>query len=882
MKFKVDKAVFEKFPDLYFFIPVIHGFNNNIGDLEVKTRIANMLFDGMGDLKSRFDTRDELMGDGNTQAFLELFKNFGANNRTFPSHVAMAMRVVEGENIPSINPVVDTYNSLSLKYFTPFGGEDLGEVYGDLALKLAEGNEMYIGIGSENNKPPKKGELIWIDDLDVTCRALNWRQCNRTKITRDSKVGYFIMDGVREEDKQNIENATKDLVEKITEMFGGVTMVLYLDKDNTEAEYDFQTKQVTEELKLENVEMLKVEGLQKVDGEQKMEKVGTEQKVYVFPTNSVALKIQEMLSEAVREKFNIELNPNEIHLETPADESRGDYASNIALNLAKQLGKNPREIASELASLVIPDLLVLRSETKNGVRDLKKEQDLDSRSESGMTNMICETEVAGPGFLNFKIDKKTLKQNIKRLAKNEKVEILGKDKTKRIMVEMGDPNTHKMPHIGHLFSYIAGGSLADILEACGHEIFRVYYGGDVGMHVAKALYGWIEQDRPRSEDQYERVKILQNAYQLGSKLYEEEEHKTKINEINKAIYDPNSDIQNDWKETRQWSLDYYLQFEKMLGINIDKHYPESMVWQEGLRIVKENIGKIFEESEGAVIFPGEKYGLHNRVFITKMGTPTYEAKDMGLCLIKKQDYDYDLTIIPTATEQDEYFKVVIEAINNALPEIRNKVMHIGFGMVNLKSGKMSSRTGNILSAPELVDIVIEKIKEKVDEREDISEAEKAEIAKVVGLAAIKYSFLKIGLSKNRSFDLEESISAEGDSAPYILYSYVRARSILKDQELNLDTNLDTKLESIEEQSLIRILSKYEETLLNASLNYAPNVICSYLYNLAQRFNNFYSKQSILNVELEDIKQGRLILTQATANVLQNGLKLLGIETVERM
>ncbi|MBP9758151.1 arginine--tRNA ligase [Candidatus Dojkabacteria bacterium] len=872
MKFKVDKAVFEKFPNLYFFIPVINGFNNNIDDLEIKTRIANMLFDGMGDLKSRFDTNEELMADANTQAFLELFKNFGANNRTFPSHVAMAMRVVEGANIPAINPVVDTYNSLSLKYFTPFGGEDLGEVYGDLVLKLAEGNETYIGIGSTENKSPKPGELIWIDDLDVTCRALNWRQCNRTKITPNSKVGYFIMDGVREEDKQNIENAAKDLVEKITEMLGGVTMVLYLDKDNNEVEYDFQTKQITEEQKLEKVELVgRFEPkahpplAEKVEREQKMEKVGTEQKVYIFPVNSVASKIQEKLSEAVREKYGIELNPNEIHLETPADESRGDYASNIALNLTKQLGRNPREIASELAKC---EMQSAKGEAQS--------------ANSEVLSAICEVEVAGAGFLNFKINKEILKQNVKRLAKNEKVEILGKDKIKRIMVEMGDPNTHKMPHIGHLFSYIAGGSLADILEACGHEIFRVYYGGDVGMHVAKALYGWINQDRPRSEDQYERVKILQAAYQLGSKLYEEEEHRVKINEINKAIYDPNSIIQDDWKETRQWSLDYYLQFEKMLGINIDKHYPESMVWQEGLRIVKENIGKVFEESEGAVIFPGERYGLHSRVFITKMGTPTYEAKDMGLCLIKKQDYDYDLTIIPTATEQDEYFKVVIEAINQALPEIRNKVMHIGFGMVNLKSGKMSSRTGNILSAPELVNIVIEKIQEKVNEREDIGEEEKGEIAKVVGLAAIKYSFLKIGLSKNRSFDLEESVSAEGDSAPYILYSYVRAKSILKDQELNLEADLDTKLESIEEQSLIRILSKYEETLLNSSLNYAPNVICSYLYNLAQRFNNFYSKQPILNVESEEVRQSRLILTQATAIALQNGLKLLGIETVQRM
>lgn len=566
-------------------------------------------------------------------------------------------------------------------------------------------------------------------------------------------------------------------------------------------------------------------------------------KSYIFPKSSVAYKIQVSLAEALKSKFGLEKKPEEIHLENPKDETHGDYASNVAMMLAKDLGKNPREIAEEL-------------------------------TKCEMQNAQCE--VAGPGFLNFKVNKSLW---FEALDKKEEGDIV--EEKKKIMVEMGDPNTHKLPHIGHLFSYVAGSSIANILEAMGHSIFRVYYGGDVGMHVAKALYGWIQKGKPKPEDMMERVKLLQECYQLGSALYEEEEHKPHIQQINKDIYNPDSQIQNDWKLTRQWSLDYYEKFENMLGINLDKHYIESMVWEEGSKIVKENIGKVFEESERAIIFPGEKYGLHNRVFITQAGTPTYEAKDMGLCRIKKRDFDFDLTVIPTANEQNDYFKVLIEAINLAMPELKDKVKHIGFGMVSLSTGKMSSRSGKILSAPELVDTVIANIYERIKDREDLGEEEKRDISYKVGIGAIKYSFLKIGLTKNRAFDIEESVSAEGDSAPYIMYSYARANSVLRSAQSEMRITQNIQL-SEDERSLLVHLGKFEETVLSAGTNFAPNVVANYLYNLAQKFNNFYNKHQILKAESEEIKQVRLMLTLATAQTLNKGLKLLGIDTVEKM
>ncbi len=580
---------------------------------------------------------------------------------------------------------------------------------------------------------------------------------------------------------------------------------------------------------------------------------------------NTVLNIKQQLEAAIAQacgELGFDLNGVNAAIDRPADASHGDWASNAAMVLAGKLGRNPRQLAEQLV------------------------EKLQAQGDSTLGINLESVSVAGPGFINFKLKPAYYQDFLTSFASGPA--FTSSEQSRRIMVECGDPNTHKMPHIGHLYSYIIGNSISRIMEFTGNEVCLVNYQGDVGPHVAKCIYGWIQKGRPDPKDAYERVKLLQQCYQEGARLYEDDEAaKEEISKINKAIYDPSSDIQADWQATRQWSLDYYLIFEKELGIDQKFHYLESQIWQKGMELVKANTRSeanpdgVFVESDGAIIFPGEDYGLHTRVFITRAATPTYECKEFGLNTRKMEDWPYDLTIIPTGGEQIGYFKVVIKAIEEAIPELKGKIQHIGFGMVNLSTGKMSSRTGQILSAPDLIDLVKSRVAEVVADREGLSEDLKVEITRKVALAAIKYAFLKGNVMQNMTFDLEESVSFEGNSGPYLLYTYARIQSLLKEGEsVDATANVGV-LDAASELAVLKQLESFRENVIAAKEKLAPHIISTYLYELAQEYNSFY-KQLKINSAPDAQKNARRLLSQQVGRILHTGLALLGIETVEKM
>ncbi len=540
---------------------------------------------------------------------------------------------------------------------------------------------------------------------------------------------------------------------------------------------------------------------------------------------------------------------SQVDLEASENDAFGDYSTNIALK-----GKNPRKKAEEIAA--------------------KLRKDKQSKK------LFERLEVAGPGFINFWLKEEVLVENVREILKNkEKYGKIDTFKGRRVMFEYGQPNTHKLPHIGHLFSYTYGEAMTRLLEATGWEVRRANYQGDVGLHVAKCLWAYLEQkpEIPRSLGQ--KAALLQKMYQEGSKAYEEsEEAKRKIQLINKKIYQKDPEILSLWEVTRDWSLTYYKKFEERLGITYDRYYYESEVQEKGKEKVLQNTPKVFKVSQGAHIFEGSKFGLHDRVFVTGEGNPTYEAKDLYLEELKFKEWPMDLLVITTANEQTEYFKVIFKALEAISPEMKGKLKHVGFGMVNLKGGKMSSRTGEIVGAVELVDTVVSRVRAITVKNKNLKGKSIDKVSEAVGLGAVKYSFLKNNPLQDTRFDLEESIAAEGNSGPYLQYTVARTNSVLS--KLKAESGgLKAKSLNPEELSLLRALMRFPEELEKAADAYSPNLLCNYLYNLAQRFNAFYNLHRIVDSESPEF---RLKLTQAVGITLKNGLKLLGIDTPERM
>jgi arginyl-tRNA synthetase len=595
----------------------------------------------------------------------------------------------------------------------------------------------------------------------------------------------------------------------------------------------------------------------------------------------MSIVVKAQIKDAIFEVIGV----SEVALETPENADFGDYSTNVAMQLFSDIksgkaesgvpekylhAKSPRE----LAEMIVFSL--------KGDKELKK--------------LVDRVEIAGPGFINFFLTRFNLVNELEKvLGKGRVYGTSAVLKGKRVMVEFGQPNTHKLPHIGHLFSYIYGESIARLLKSQSAEVFRANYQGDVGPHVAKCLWAYLEEKPDVPDSLIGKATLLQEMYVIGSTAYGADENsKKEIDEINRKIYAFDESIQPIWEETRQWSIDYYKQFEERLGIAYDRYFYESEVFKEGLNIVQGNVGKVFKESEGAVIFEGSKYGLHDRVFVTSQGTPTYEAKDMYLQTLKMKEWPCDLLIITTAHEQNEYFNVIFKALELLNPDFKNKLVHIGFGMVNLKEGKMSSRTGQIVGGVELVNTVIDAIASMLADKKDLKVDMASAISEIVGMGATKYSFLKNNPLQDTKFDINESISKEGNSGPYLQYTYARTQSVLRKANTFKGGSLQNKLKTedgklktenfnADEFGIMRTLIHYPEVVQEAAEKYAPNVVCTYLYDLAQKYNTFYNSNRILNPEEgEEIKKFRLVLTLAVGQVLKNGLDLLGVEAPEKM
>jgi arginyl-tRNA synthetase len=543
----------------------------------------------------------------------------------------------------------------------------------------------------------------------------------------------------------------------------------------------------------------------------------------------------------------------EVNLEIPENETFGDYSSNVALGR-----KNPRQAAEEI------------------IGKLKEDEEL-------MAN-IEKIELAGPGFINFWIKKERLAAELAEI--NEKKEDYGANnefKDKKLVVEFAHPNTHKLFHIGHLRNITTGEAISRFLEATGAKVSRVNYQGDIGLHIAKALWGIKKIGFKDPKDTRERMNFLGEAYVKGNQVYEEDEKaKGEIIKINKSLYEEtDKELIKLYQTTRKWSLDYFDLIYKRVDTKFDRLYFESEVVENGKKRAEEALERgIFEKSDGAVIYPGEKRGLHNRVFITKEGVPTYEAKDLGLAELQFSEFTPDKIIHVVGPEQSGYFEVLFKALSEIDPSTSGKEFHLIYGWVRLKEGKMSSRKGNVVQGEWLLDEVKKRIIEtyKTD----------SEIAEKVAVGAVKYSFLKVGLRQEIAFDIEESISLEGNSGPYLQYTVARTNSVLtKARNSNIEIrksenkmeNGKWKMVNEEELSVLRALIHYSEVVKQAAEAFSPNLLANYLFDLAKKFNNFYDKHRIIggtNYEL------RIMLTKATGQILKNGLKILGISTPEKM
>ena len=569
-------------------------------------------------------------------------------------------------------------------------------------------------------------------------------------------------------------------------------------------------------------------------------------------------ELKKKLINALK-KINVGVDEKIIDLQPPNLLSFGDYSTSIALKLAKNLKQDPLNIGKKI------------------INNLAKDE------------LIEKVELIKPGFINFWLSKKTLFSNLYQQANNIFLFFsFSFGSNKKILIEYAQPNTHKLFHIGHLRNITLGESLARIFEVLGNKIIRTNYQGDIGLHIAKCLWA-IKKEQEKNKnilDDFktisQKIEFIGKMYTKGTKAYEEDEKaKNEIIEINKQIYNQDEKILSLWQITRKWSLDYFEKIYKRLNTKFDRLFFESETSQQGVKICQDALkGAILEKSQGAIVFNGKKYGLDTRVFINSLGYPTYEGKELALAEKEFSEFgEIDKAIHLTTPEQKSFFKVTFKVEELLNPQkFKDKQYHLPYEWVKLKEGKMASREGNIIESNWLIDEVKKKI--LTDFKIDDETAEK------IAVASVKYAFLKISPENPISFDIKESISLKGNSGPYLLYTYIRAKSVLeKEGKIKLNNNLSSLPAlnlKIDELDLLRFLNLFSESIAKSAFYFSPHFLCQYLYELSQKFNLFYENNPILKEKNRSLKNFRLLTTAATANIIKKGLYLLGIKTVEKM
>ena len=577
-----------------------------------------------------------------------------------------------------------------------------------------------------------------------------------------------------------------------------------------------------------------------------------------------------------------------------------------------QLQKTKKELEGNLTLVVNPILKISR-----------KKPDETAREIGEYINQNCEAIAdfnAVGGFLNLVIDKKAWLALLNEMNQNEKFgEKPVTEASPLVMIEYSSPNTNKPLHLGHVRNNLLGWSLAQIMEANGNRVVKTNIVNDRGIHICKSMLAWLKfgnGETPETSgkkgdhligdyyvafDKHYRAEVAELKAKFVAEGMDEEQAEKKAKEESPLIKEAHEMLvkweQNDpevralWKKMNDWVYAGFDETYKALGVGFDKIYYESNTYLVGKKKVEEGLAKglFFRKDDNSVWADLTDEGLDQKLLLRSDGTSVYMTQDIGTAEMRFNDFPIDKMIYVVGNEQNYHFQVLSILLDRLGFKWGKELVHFSYGMVELPNGKMKSREGTVVDADDLIAAMVADAKQTSEELgkfKDMSEEERNEIARIVGLGALKYFILKVDARKNMLFNPEESIDFNGNTGPFIQYTYARIRSILRKAQaegISIPATLaDTMPLNEKEIELIQKLNEFGAAVEQAGKDYSPSGIANYCYELTKAFNQFYHDYSILGADTEEEKVVRLVLAQNVGKTLKNGMALLGIEVPERM
>jgi len=571
-------------------------------------------------------------------------------------------------------------------------------------------------------------------------------------------------------------------------------------------------------------------------------------------------KIKKDLKGIVQKLLKVKIK--DIHLEHPENPEHGDYFSNLAMAKFKQINRkqraanNPLELAQKIAE------------------NFPK------------TKYLERIKVVPPGFINFYLRDEIFTPNLKKILKEKEKygsSKIGKGKT--VIVDYSSPNIAKPFGIGHLRSTIIGQAIYNIYKFLGYKVIGDNHIGDWGTQYGKLFYAIKKWSDPSKLP----TMTVQDLVELYVRFHEEAAKNPSLNDQGrlwfKRLEEGHREAERIWQECVRISWEEFNRIYDLLDVHIDFAFGESFYKDKMSALIKEakELG-IAKESEGALIIEVGK-GMPPLLLLKSDGATTYHARDLATIKWRQERFGpVDEMIYETGVDHKLHFQQLFVAARKFAWGKRVKYTHIAHGMIRLKTGRMRTRKGEIVLLENVLNEAIKRARKIIEEKNpNLKEPEK--VAKAVGVGAVKYNDLSQHYSKNIIFSWDKMLNLQGNSAPYLQYTHARAQSILrkaKIKEQKIESFDALKLREAKEIALLKLLHQFPETIEKAAENYSPNLICNYLFELAQVFNNFYEVLPVLKTKNKELKKARLVLVKATSQVIKNGLNLLGISAPERM
>lgn len=877
MKFQIDPKIFETFPDLKIGLIIVKNFNNFR-----RISATESLLRGIQAQKIKEFYKKDPDSEPKIMVWNDAFEKQNLDSKVFQPVIKSIYKSIQfGHEITHIDPISDIATYYSIKYLLPINHKDLNWLCGDLRLTYTQGTEPFREKNSIEVYTASENEIAYMDEGGIVQRYWTYSECERTKITEKSTNAALFIEDLSKMSTQDFAQILSEIASNIQKYLGGEILINVLNMDLKEAELGVEGRKNVDDSKISAQEKayymnrLAVQNSE-ITARKNMNFAARIPQISVpnpeiIPTpimkkpnektdfislqdeNTFKYRISRLIEKALLKAFS-PAPEVDIKVDYPKSIEHGDYSCNIAMQLAKNLNINPIDIANQIAENMPTD------------------------------ELIEKVEVASPGFINFFLSKQILKEELKQVIQqksNYGKLSLGQDKT--IVMDYSSPNIAKPFGIHHIITTILGQSFYNMYREIGFKTVSVNHIGDYGTQFGK-LISAFKRWGDKSQIEKNPIDELTKIY---VKFHEESEKNPELADEARLEFKKFEEGDRENRKLWEWFVEESLNefqktYDRLGGMHFDHIQGESFYEDKLDDILKEGKqrGIFVEGDEGAFVVKFDNPDMTPLVVQKKDNSTLYSTRDFAALKYRIATWHPFKIFYVIGGEQTLQFKQLFKAAER-FSWYHGEGIHIPYGRMSFKDKKFSTRKGDFIKLDEVLDEAINRAKilctEKSKSVENIDK-----LAEVIGVGAVKYNVLSQNRLTNIIFDWDKMLSLDGNSAPYLQYAYARAKSIIrKSKEENLKNSTNTEgQEKID--AILRMIPLYKEKILESCEDFRPNILCSYLYELASAYNSMYNAVPILTNSNDEEKELLLNISESFAQIIKNGLSLLGIEVMEEM